>query len=101
MYSERSKPPNKGYARRSAWRRAFDEARRDQGTWRRVLRPLAMTSARQVASDVRCGRQHLVQRFSLQPGEVWETRFGQQGDDWYVWIRLASQNVSLADRIAS
>ena len=89
MYTEASNPPQRMISRRkSPWRGALDEARSNQGEWRRVLRPMAQISAKQTASEVRTGSSRMNDRFGIPFHETWNATYGPFGDNWFVWIKF-------------
>lgn len=89
MYTEASKPPQRMVRqRKSPWREALNEARAEEGEWRRVLRPMARDSAKQTASEVRNGSTRPNDRFGIPMHETWNATYGPFGENWFVWIRF-------------
>ena len=90
-----STPPTSQRARRgSRWDPVLEEFRANPEEWRRVAKPMAQSTARQLASDFRCSSHREPETLrvrAIRPNDRWEavTAFdpdGPEGPGHYLWL---------------
>jgi len=83
---EEPPPPPANRRRASYWAGVIEEARTSED-WVRADRPLSKSTAQQMASDIRRAHVRSDKRIAgIEPGEVWDARWGPIGDNYYVWV---------------
>jgi hypothetical protein len=94
------RPPRRGW-----WPYVFAEGRRFPGQWRLIRSAWAESTARQLASDIRCAHIRDPKKMRIRgiaPGERWETRVAPspyvtdqspENTPYWIWIRF----IAIAD----
>ncbi len=86
-------PPVRQQERFSMWEELFNECRKNQGQWRRTLKPMTKATASQLASDIRNAYKRDVavkaRLKGLKRHEIWDAAWGEAEDGKiYMWIKF-------------
>ena len=87
-------PPSRRRPRRSRWVAILSEARSAPGEWRRVMTPMTMSTATQIASDLRNSHRRDLSKLrvrGVEPLDIWEARWGVDPtgltEHYFIWLR--------------